>query len=422
MKITNFNQTPQDKIKQINSYLKENHGVQVSGFHTKAKLETVKEKAESQVVRLRNTNKKFNLDPDYAKFLGVRDVIDVMLQEGMYAESPAMQEMKNNLVQEVQNLMDSGYTMDEASKECMNKFRKDSRYAYDDEFVLPIVLKAAKEYYESCSSMGEDKEQKIKYPSTDIGEFLFKEMAKEVGMELEDVDTLKAIEEKLGMFADVSGKSRDAVVGFLNGLEEDAVANGIQMFGKKVAEQNKFTGARKDAIAQGKDEFEVDGETYKVTGDTKDEKKQAKESMFDDIINDMIAEEVEVEQAEVVMALRALGDDVQEHIERIGRMINEDLPAIADQLGSEFGAQMGADVKSGAEQALAAVLDANKMGKDQLDGIISKLTGGESMMSEPGMDSGLEEPMDMEDPAVDNVPAAAGPEEEPLGRAPVEEV
>ena len=30
------------------------------------------------------------------------------------------------------------------------------------------------------------------------------------------------------MFAEISGKSRDAVVGFLNGLEEDAVAGGIQ--------------------------------------------------------------------------------------------------------------------------------------------------------------------------------------------------
>ena len=37
-----------------------------------------------------------------------------------------MQEMKDNPVQEVQSLMDSGYTMDEASKECMNRFRKDS--------------------------------------------------------------------------------------------------------------------------------------------------------------------------------------------------------------------------------------------------------------------------------------------------------
>ncbi len=422
MKITNFNQTPQDTIKQINKYLKENHGVKVTGFHSKAKLETVKEKAESHIVRLRNTNKKFNLDPDYAKFLGVRDVINVMINEGMYAESPAMQEMKNNLVQEVQRLMDSGYTMDEASKQCMNNFRQDSRYAHDDEFVLPIVLKAAKDYMESSCGTREDIEDLGTITDTELNEYLLKELAKEVGMEIEDVDTLKAIEEKLDMFAEVSGKSRDAVVGFLNGLEEDAVAGGIQMFGKKVAEQNKFTGARKDAIAQGKDKFEVDGEEYDVTGDTSDEKKQAKkESMFDDIITDMIAEEVEVEQAEVVMALRALSDDVQGHIERIGRMINEDLPAIADQLSAEFGAQQAQGIKMEAESALDALLVANKGSKEQMDAVIGQLTGaGAGMMDQP-MDAGLgaEEPM-MDEPVADNVPAAAGPEEEPLGRAPVD--
>ena len=42
MKIANFNQTPLDRIKAMNNYLKENHGVKVSGFHTKNKLETSK--------------------------------------------------------------------------------------------------------------------------------------------------------------------------------------------------------------------------------------------------------------------------------------------------------------------------------------------------------------------------------------------
>ena len=426
MKITNFNQTPQKRIREINSYLKEAHGVQVKGLHSKGKLESIKEKAEQTLVRLRNTNRKFNLDPEYAKFLGVRDVIDVMINEGVYAESPAMQEMKSGIVSEVKALMDGGYTMDEASKECMNKFRKDSRYAHDDEFVLPIVLKAAKDYMEACSSMSEEVAEA--FPETDINEYLFQEMAKEVGMEIDNVDALKAIEEKLNMFAEVSGKSRDSVVGFLNGLEEDAVANGIQMFGKKVAEQNKFTGARKDAIAQGKDSFEVDGEAFTVTGDTKDEKKQAKESMFDDIIDEMINEEVEVEQAEVVMALRALADDVQEHVERVGRMINEDLPAILDQMKSEFGAEQAVQMKQTMEQTLTAVLDSNKAGKDGLDGVIAGLTGsgdGSMLGAEPGMEPGLggeEEPAlgGEEEPAMDNVPAAAGPEEEPLGRAPVE--
>lgn len=63
MKITNFNQTPKKRINQINSYLKEAHGVQVKGLHSKTKLETIKEKAEQTLIRLRNTNRKFNLDP-----------------------------------------------------------------------------------------------------------------------------------------------------------------------------------------------------------------------------------------------------------------------------------------------------------------------------------------------------------------------
>ena len=330
MKIANFNQTPLDRIKAMNNYLKENHGVKVSGFHTKNKLETVREKAEMHVVRLRNTNKKFNLDPEYAKYLGVRDVIDTMLEEGVYADSPALEGMRQELNAEVQNLMDGGYTVDEACAETMNRYRQDPRYAYDDEFVLPIVIKAAKAYESSCNRESIE---------SDINEPVLRELAKEVGIDLETVENYDAIEEKLGTFADVSGKSRDAVVGFLNGLELDSITPGIQMFGAKIGEQNKFTGARQDAIEKGEKEFEVDGKTYKVSGDTSDEKAQAKKEskMFDDIVDDMIAEEVEVEQAEVVMAIRALADDVQNHIERIGRMVNEDIPAIADQMVAELG-------------------------------------------------------------------------------------
>ena len=413
MKIANFNQTPLDRIKAMNNYLKENHGVKVSGFHTKNKLETVREKAEMHVVRLRNTNKKFNLDPEYAKYLGVRDVIDTMLEEGVYADSPALEGMRQELNAEVQNLMDGGYTVDEACAETMNRYRQDPRYAYDDEFVLPIVIKAAKAYESSCNRESIE---------SDINEPVLRELAKEVGIDLETVDNYDAIEEKLGTFADVSGKSRDAVVGFLNGLELDSITPGIQMFGAKIGEQNKFTGARQDAIEKGEKEFEVDGKTYKVSGDTSDEKAQAKKEskMFDDIVDDMIAEEVEVEQAEVVMAIRALADDVQNHIERIGRMVNEDIPAIADQMVAEFGVEQAGQIKDQMEQALQALLDANKVGKDGVDAVVGQLTGMGSLADAGApMDAPVDAPVDAEAP-VDNVPAAAGPEEEPLGRAEVE--
>lgn len=413
MKIANFNQTPLDRIKKMNDYLKENHGVKVTGFHTKNKLEAVREKAEMHVVRLRNTNKKFNIDPEYAKYLGVRDVIDTMLEEGVYADSPALEGMRQELNAEVQNLMDGGYTVDEACAETMNRYRQDPRYAYDDEFVLPIVIKAAKAYESSCNRESIE---------SDINEPVLRELAKEVGIDLETVENYDAIEEKLGTFADVSGKSRDAVVGFLNGLELDSITPGIQMFGAKIGEQNKFTGARQDAIEKGEKEFEVDGKTYKVSGDTKDEEKQAKKEskMFDDIVDEMIAEEVEVEQAEVVMAIRALADDVQNHIERIGRMVNEDIPAIADQMVAEFGVDQAGQIKDQMEQALQALLDANKVGKDGVDAVVGQLTG---MGSLADAGAPMDAPVDAEVPVdapVDNVPAAAGPEAEPLGRAEVE--
>ena len=426
MKINNFNKSGLDKVKELNSYLKENHGVKVSGFLTKSRLEQVREQAQAHVITLRNSNKKFNLDPEYAKYLGVKDVIDVMLEEGLYADSPAVAGMKEELYATVQNLMDSGYTMDEASKECMNKFRQDSRYAYDDEFVLPIVLKAAKDYMESCGSTHESIEEA---PKSEINEYLLRELAKECGVALEDQTSMEAIEEKLNMFAEISGKSRDAVVGFLNNLEEDAVVPGIQMFGKKVAEQNKFTGARKDAIAQGKDSFEVDGKMFKITGDTSDEEEQANEGMFTDIIDDMLAEEVNVEEAEVIMAARALADDVQDMVARLGKMVNEDLPAIQDQMRAELGAEVAAGFQDSMVSAVDGHLAQTKATKQMMDDAIGTLSGDAPMDSGMMADEPMGEPMPVADepmePAVDdamdvNDPAAAGPEEEPLGRAPVD--
>ena len=433
MHLRELNTSGKTKIKKINELLKEHFGmsVAVGSFPKKEKLTAVREMTDKAIIKLKDTSKQFQLEPEYAKYLGIKDVIDTMLAEGMYAESPAYESMCNSLRQTVKELMDSGYTMDEASKECMNKFRKDPRFAYDDEHVLPIVLTAAKDYYESsCGSHSESLEEiAVEGPQTDLNQKLLSELAKECGVELEDVSSLEAIEEKLGMFAEVSGKSRDAVVGFLNGLEEDAVSQGIKFFGAKVAEQNKFTGARQDAIEKGKDEFEVDGETYKITGDTSDEKKQAKkESMFDDIINDMLSEEVEsVEEAEVVMAVRALADDIQDHVERLGRMVNEDLPAIADQMINEFGADKAAQFKDSADQVLSQALEASKQAKDGVNQIVGDITGQPSGLglgdtgdiNDAGDDVSLDDLAS--EPEIDvNEPAASGPEEEPLGRAPIE--
>lgn len=426
MFLKEFKENANQRIKKLNKLLESEFGVSVKkNFPSKAKLEKLAEHAEKTLITLRNSNKKFQLEPDYAKFLGIRDVVETMLSEGMYAESPKYMEMKDMVTASVQELMDSGYTMEEACTECMNRFRMDNRFAYDDEHVMPIVITAAKSYMEACSGMRETYEG----VDSDLNDRLLAELAKECGVEV-SLEGLSAIEEKLAGFAEATGKSRDAVVGFLNGLEEDAVVSGIQMFGRKIGEQNKFTGARKAAIDSGKTEFEVDGKKYKVTGDTNQEELEEVEesSMFDDIVNEMINEEVDVEQAEVVMAVRSLADDIQDQIERIGRMMNEDLPAIADQMRAEMGASQAQGFVDASTQVLASYLEGAKSAKAGLDTQVSQLSGEEQVgglgdTAELGGDMepelGMDDEMGLggeEEPA-DNIPAAAGPEEEPLGRA-----
>jgi len=421
MFIRDFNPKGQTKINKINKLLKEQFNVSIkTSFPKKAKLEAIKEMSQNAIIKLKNTTKQFQLQPEYAKYLGIKDVMDTMLVEGNYAESPKYLEMKDMITANVQELMDSGYTTEEASAECMNRFRQDSRFAHDDEHVLPIVITAAKQYHESsCGTHESLEELVISGPSTDLNEKLLAELAKEIGIDLVDTTSYDAIEEKINMFAEVTGKSRDSVVGFLNGLEEDALPQGIKFFGAKVAEANK------------PDFLDLDKDGNKTEPMKKAAKDAKKESMFDDILNDMLAEEIEgttIEEAEVVMAVRALADDIQDHVERLGRMVNEDIPAIADQMIHEFGADRAATFKDSAEQVLTQALESSKVAKEGINQLVGGITGTAMDVSGLGDTSELGGDIEsdlggdtLDDMAMDvNEPAAAGPEEEPLGRAPVE--
>ena len=430
MFIRDFNQQGQTKIKKINKLLSEEFGVSIkSSYPAKAKLDNILEMADMAIIKLKDTSKHFQLEPEYAKYLGIKDVMQTMIAEGMYAESPANVQMKEKLCAEVQSLMDNGCTESEAVTNCMVNFKKGPT-AHSEEWALPIVMMAAKQYMQdsNCESL---EEIAVDGPNTDLNEYLLSELAKEVGVELTDPSSIDAIEEKLGLFAEVSGKSRDSIVGFLNGLEEDKVEAGIRYFGGQIAFENKG----KDHDGDG----DVDSDDYMAARDKaikKAMKKQdAKESMFDDIIDDMLSEEIEgttVEEAEVVMAVRALADDIQDHVERLGRMVNEDIPAIADQMIHEFGADKSAQFKASAEETLSSALESAKQAKEGVNQLVGGITGEDmgvmggaddlgSIEDPLGADSPIDDMEDMPEPEMDiNEPAAAGPEEEPLGRASIE--
>lgn len=285
MQLNEFNQTPIKRISKINKMLSEQFGFTVKPGSSKSQLMKLRESAEQMLISMRNSSKKFHLDPDYAKFLGIRDVTSTILEAEMYAQSPAYEAMCQHMEETVRDLMDAGYTADEAASECMNRYRRDSRYAYDDEFVLPIVLTAAKSYVDEYGKKdGEQLDEILGDQRAKPSDRVSRCVARECGIKMgKGVSAIDDIERQLDMFAKVSGKPRDVVVNFLNELDEDAMIEGVKMFGRKIAETNAFIAARRDAIKAGKKEFELDGKTYPVTGADAEEVKSIKEGVADKI-------------------------------------------------------------------------------------------------------------------------------------------
>lgn len=139
--------------------------------------------------------------------------------------------------------------------------------------------------------------------------------------------------------------------------------------------------------------------------------------------------ESEVEEAEIVMSAKSFSRSMQEMIEKIGRLQNEDLPPLSDQMRNNFGAAVSHSFHTQMQSALQSVMDALYGAKDEVDNAVDKMATGDLTF---GMDNDMEalgspgqerEEFDM-GPELDvgaeiddELPEIDVEDEEPLGRA-----
>ena len=137
--------------------------------------------------------------------------------------------------------------------------------------------------------------------------------------------------------------------------------------------------------------------------------------------------ETEVSQAEVMMAAKEFAKELQEMIEKIGRLQNEDLPPVTDKMRETYNTESASAFQTQIYGALQSVMDSLYTAKGQVDDAVTNMAetgsfgvsidmekdigmpdaGGEMGMPEPGME---EPPTDL-----DNIEAELDIEE-PLGR------
>lgn len=117
---------------------------------------------------------------------------------------------------------------------------------------------------------------------------------------------------------------------------------------------------------------------------------EANKSRKQRIETDMISEarrllEMDLEKAEVVLAMQSIVDEVQKMTERTAKMQIEEILPITDRIRNEIGNEQAEHFEKKAEEAFGSVVDSLKSARETLSKTIAVAEG----KMEPGMDNDM---------------------------------
>ena len=96
--------------------------------------------------------------------------------------------------------------------------------------------------------------------------------------------------------------------------------------------------------------------------------------------------ETEVSQAEVMMAAKGFAQELQEMVEKIGRLQNEDLPPVTDQMRETYGGDSASAFQTQIYGALQSVMDALYTAKSQVDDAVANMASTGQVSASVDMD------------------------------------
>lgn len=443
MLLNDIGKSPDTTFKKINQHLESSYGFKITEDISDCDLITIMEKIEDEITDLKIRGDDAKASPEISKRLLVLEGIKTLREFAILQfQSPDLENVINGMTNFVVNSFRiSGMThadFEESVRDAMKQYRS-SKYRFPDDLVEQRVRKAAVSKIQALSMPG---------PSTDsvnmetvLGEDE-SEMQSAVGdVEADGIDEdliseLELNEEdpwaSVGKRASARGgyvptdlnNTQQQILGKLgfkadDNEEEDPVPMIRDKNGRMVPDPFAAqAAARKRGM----------GPTYESANKGKI---MEKENLVKNLRRLL---ETEVSQAEVMMAAKGFAQELQEMIEKIGRLQNEDLPPVTDQMRETYGMESSSAFQTQIYGALQGVMDALYTAKGQVDDAVSSMAstgqfGAQTDMDVPidGMDdpTAMDAEMDAEmDADLDNLAGdldiedefGGAEEEEPLGR------
>jgi hypothetical protein len=204
---------------------------------------------------------------------------------------------------------------------------------------------------------------------------------------------------------------------------------------EKVATEGKYkSDAQRKAVHAAKAEKTNEGDSpkfdtmkkYSNTYEAPKEYKMKKEKLEEGLMAQLNALlEADAADAEITMAARGIVDELQDMIEKLGKIQNDQLGPLADEMAFSHGPEQSSAFKQASDSAIASILGQARSTKDAVNDAVLILMGDKPAddMAATGAELGGDMGADMEDDISMDMDltggdeSMAGPEDEPLGRA-----
>ena len=201
---------------------------------------------------------------------------------------------------------------------------------------------------------------------------------------------------------------------------------------KKKTDEGKYkSDAQRKAVHAAKAEKANEGETpkfdtmkkYSNTYEAPKEYKMKKEKLEEGLLAQLNALlEGDAAEAEITMAARGIVDELQDMIEKLGKIQNDQIGPLTDEMAYSHGPEQSASFKDAVDGAVAGLLDQARSAKDAVNSAVLVLSGeapAADMSSDVELGGDMADDMesDIESDIMGGDESMSGPEDEPLGRA-----
>jgi uncharacterized protein (UPF0335 family) len=360
MLLDDIGRSPDTTLKKINQHLQTNYGFKITENVSEHDLDSIMEEIENEVVNLKIQGEDASRSSEISKRLLILEGLRTMRETAaLNFESPELNKVVNSLVDyvvhtfKISGVQQSDF--DRALERGMDEYRS-SKYRFPDDMIEERVRKLALDQLHSVEdedfdmldeddmfgSIGKRSSSLGGYaaevPDTPEAKFALKQLDNP-GLSLEPQEN-----EPVPMIRDKNGR-----------MVPDPFAS------QKLAR-------RKGIIMKEQENL---------------------------IKNLRFLLETQVSQAEVMMAAKGFAQELQEMIEKIGRLQNEDLPPVTDQMRETYGTDSSSAFQTQIYSALQGVMDSLYTAKGQVDDSVTNMALTGRVDAETDMDKDVEFDADM---------------------------